>query len=109
MYSTASSSKDFDKLNLYLNIIGRFSPFSANGGTLSELIILYVQLKVAKIILYILHQDIRHKCHLMKVVQAPHMRLEVWPTRIRPVIRAHSWNKSILFRPEFHFLKVCPH
>ena len=27
---------------------------------------------------------------LMRVVQAPHMRLEVWPMIISPVIKAHS-------------------
>ena len=30
------------------------------------------------------------RLYLMRVVQAPHMRLEVWPMIISPVIKAHS-------------------
>ena len=39
-----------------------------------------------------------YECHhLIKVVQAPHMRLEVWAMMIRPVIIAHSYSISIIF------------
>ena len=34
------------------------------------------------------------ECDLIRVVQAPHMRLEVWPTMISPVIREHSWIRK---------------
>ena len=45
----------------------------------------------------------------MRVVQAPHMRLEVWAMMIKPVINAHSYIISILIKCDIAKTNVVVH